>query len=395
MVWTSDKISAPYNFDFRSKSVFGELIEKKIPFALFMRSVEPWHKVLKNAWQRKRAVIYSSAIIELLYFISRPFSRFTTLFPTTDSEKHFWFLVAVHYLRNSKGIILSIRAMKWLFQWIGVKTAIIPSGCDRTFHEVLGCKLAGIKTVGIQHAAISKYAFVSDFMPGFTGERTLSVDKYGLWSEWWRDYYLKYSRAYNKGQLFISGPSNPAEKERIKEDSFRRDGPFKVLFISEQLAVPSEILPYLSKLLETKDFALSLKFRPYRDGFEDWLKEHRPDILKKVGIFREGPQQAAAESDVVVGSYSTAVLEALFQLKPIVFFRTNKWGDNFEIKLFDKRGRFFAENPEELINCIRKSVDVPKEDLKQLQMRFFGDFDKNGGKWVVEQAIKNLNEYKK
>jgi len=395
MVWTSDKIAPPYNFEFRSKSMYKELIERRIPFVTFIRSLEPWPRVLKNVWQRKRVVVYSTAIIDILYLISRPFNLSSLSFSEPNPERRFWFLVASHHLGNLRGTILSIRAMKWLLQWIGVKAAIISAGCDRTFHEVLGCKLAGIKTVGIQHAVIPKYAFVSDFMSSFDGERPLSVDRYGLWSDWWKEYYLKYSRAYKPEQLYVSGPSNPMEKETVDTAHSREKGPLKVLFISEQLAAPSEIMPYLLKLLETEDFTLSIKFRPYQDGFEKWLKKHQPEILKKVQVFRDTPQQAAAQSDVVVGSHSSAVLEALLQLKPIVFFWTNKWGDYFDIKILDKESRFFANNPEELVDYIRKSRNMPKQVLRQLQERFFGNPHQNGGKWVVEQAIKYLNEYKK
>lgn len=387
MVWTSDKISPPYNFEYRNKSVFKELIERKIYFAPFMRSIESWPKFLENAWRRKRAVIYSSAIIELLYFFSRFFGRFKISFSSPDPEKRFQFLIATHYLRNVKGTIWSISAMKRLIQWLGIKAAYVNDGCDRTFHELLGCKLAGIKTVGIQHAATSRYAYIPDFMPGFEGDLPLSVDRYGLWSEWWLDYYLKYSRAYRKDQLFVSGPCNPVEKESVGENSFQSDGIFRVLFVSEQLADPSEIIPYLSKLLETKEFAVSLKFRPYRDGFEKWLEKNRPDILEKVGIFRGTPQQAAVASDVVVGSHSSAVLEGLLQSKPIVFFWTNKWGDYFDLKDMGKEGKFFALNPEELVDYIKESKNMPQDTIKQLQKRFFGDPNRNGGKWVVDQAL--------
>lgn len=393
MVWTSDKISPPYNFEFRNESTFRELTERKIPFAVFMRSVESWSKILENVWLRKRAVIYSSAIVEILHFLSRPFSHFPLSFSDPNPEKRFWFLVASHYLGNLKGTVWSILVMKFILQWLGIKVAIISSGCSRTFHEVLGCKLAGIKIVGIQHAAIPKFAYVSDFMSGFDGKLELSVDRYGLWSEWWRDYYLKYSQGYKPEQLYVSGPANHMEKEIVKPVHSQEGGPLKVLFISEQLAAPSEVMPYLLKLLEIKEFAVSLKFRPYRDGFENWLKKNRPDILEKVGIFRGSPQQAAAESDVVVGSHSSAVLEALLQLKPVVFFWTNKWGDYFGIKDLDKEGRFFVSNPEEVVDYVRKSSNIPEDIIKQLQQRFFGDPNKNGGRWVVEQALEFAKHY--
>lgn len=396
MVFTGDKFGYPHDYDFRLKSVYEELKKKRVPFVEFIRSLESWQTILRHAWRRKRPVIYSAAIIDVLHSIARRFGRFSISLPKTDSrEEYFWSLVALHFLHNIRGTIWSIQAMKFILQWIGVKSAYICMGCDRTFHELLGCKLAGIKSVGIQHAAIPRYACIADFMPGFDGSKMLSVDRYGLWSDWWRGYYLKYGQAYKPDQLFVSGPSRPLDKEVTTRNILqsKRDK-LKVLFVSEQLAAPPEVLPFLLKLLEVDDFTISIKFRPYRDGFEVWLRKHRPDILEKVKIFRGSPQQAAAQSDVVVGSHSSAVLEGLLQKKPIIFFWTNKWGDYFDLKDLGMEKRFFALNPEELVDYVRDSHNVPKDIIEKLQKRFFGDPSKNGGKWVVEQALEFAKNYK-
>ena len=100
--------------------------------------------------------------------------------------------------------------------------------------------------------------------------------------------------------------------------------------------------------------------------------------------------EAVAKCDVVIGCRSNGVIEALLQLKPFVFFQTNKWGDYFELKSFDSPYKFFAENPEELQDLIGRSKDIPDGVLKELQNRFFGDPYQNGSKWVVEEALKSL-----
>ncbi|MFH1423806.1 MAG: hypothetical protein ABIG29_02525 [Candidatus Nealsonbacteria bacterium] len=395
MVRTSDKFDPPHDFDYRQKFIYEELRKRGIPFVEFIRSLESSKTVLEHAWQRKRPVVYSTAIIQFINSFANCFGHYAPSFSGTDPEDRFWFLVATHYLRNLKGTVWSIKAMKFILQWIGVKVAITTAGCNRTFYEVLGCKLAGIKTVGIQHGAIPRYYFVSDFMPEFDGKKPLSLDKYGLWSDWWQDYYLKYGRAFKPEQLGVSGHMRPLEKENVEEvvpgDS-AFGGPLKILFISEQLADPKEIMPYLSALLPIKDFVLSLKIRPQRDGFEDWLKKNEPGVLERVKILRGDIRQAISQSDVIVGSHSTAVLEAMAQLKPFIFFRTAKWGDYFDIKTLDSQGRFFAEDPRDLINKVRKSIDVPKEDLRKLQEMFFGNPYQNGSKWVVERAIEFLEQ---
>jgi len=393
MLRTSDRFNAHYDFDFRQKFIYDELRKGRVPFVEFIRSMEPPAAVLKHAWRRKRPVVYSSAIIECVSSFANCFSRYPPSYTGSNPEERFWFLASAHFLRNVRGTIWSIRAMKLILRWIGIKAAIIPTGGSRSFHEILGCKLAGIKTVGIQHAALPRYFFVSDFTPEFDGKIPLSLDKCGIWSDWWKQYYLQYGRAFKSEQLYVSGHIRPLEKKIA--DAAPSEGRMKVLFISEQLADPKEIMPYLVSLLSVKDFDLCLKVRPQVDGFIDWLKKNDPGILERVKILSGNVNQAIAMSDVVAGSHSTAVLEALLQLKPFVFFRTKKWGDYFNIKDIQTEGCFFAENPDELIQKIRESVNVPKADLEKLQERFFGDPYQNGSKWVVEQALEFAKNYDK
>ncbi len=409
MLYTGDFFDPSHDYDFRMRLIYEELRKKKIPFVEFIRSLEPTPTVLAHAWQRKRPVIYSAAIVELIQYLTQFLENIfgkrkevlIDLPAGLDPEEHFWLLVATHYLRNITGTIWSLRLMKFILRWIGIKAAIIIRGSSRTFHEVLACKLSNIKTVGIQHGATVWYNS-SDFMPSFDGKLPLSVDRYGLWSNYWREYFLSHGRAYRPEQLYISGHMRPLERKMVevtpRSGSATSEGPAKVLFISEELAISSEVMPYLLALVEVKDFSVYLKFRPYRDCFEEWLKKNRPDalreLLKKVKVFRGNIHEAIAQSDVIVGTYSTSVLEALLQLKPFIFFQTDKWGDFFEIKPLDHQNRFFAENPKELIEKIKNSINIPKEDLRKLQEKFFGDPYRNGSKWVVDQAEDFIKNYK-
>ena len=104
--------------------------------------------------------------------------------------------------------------------------------------------------------------------------------------------------------------------------------------------------------------------------------------------------EAIERCDVVVGSQSTGVIEATLGDKPFVFFKTNKWGDYFDMKSFDTKYNFFAEDPKELIKYIAESNKIPKETIKNLRDRFFGDPYENGSKWVVAEVEKILQSSK-
>ena len=403
MLWTSDKFDPPRDYDFRMRFIYEELERKNIKFVEFVRSTEKFNIVLQHAIKRKRPVIYSYAIVVLVRFLASIFSNKNNdeapeLFSDVkaSAEQKFWFLVATNYLHNIKGDIWAINTIKFILKFISIRGFILSAAVNRNFPEVLACKLSDIPIVGIQHGASSKNYFVSDFMHEFDGERQMSVDKYGVWSQWWKEYLLKNGKAYRPEQLFVSGPMRPIKEVdlNISEKKDIYTGPTKILFISEELAVPSEAVPYLEALLELppKDFILSFRFRPYKDGFKNWLVKNRPDLLehKNITISKGELQDAIKNSDVVVGSNSTAVLEALFQLKVPILFKTQKWGDVFELRDYGENRPFFVEDKYELIEKIKNIKSISIETLKNLRERYFGDPQKNGSKWVVDEIEKTL-----
>jgi len=402
LVFTGDKFEKTQDYDFRMKFVYKDLRQKNISFVEFIRSRESWWVVLQHAFTRKRPVIYSEAVAFVGRFCSiisggRRWAKHkfgpNVFASETNPEARFKLLVATQYLLGVHDDIWAIRIMRWILRAIKIKASFITAALERNFNTVLGCKLNNIPIVGILHGIASQHYNVYDFMPEFDGEKNLSVDKYGLWSEWWKEFYFKNSKTYRPEQLYISGPMRPLEKdtENFEDPIIRRSGPTKVLFISEQLAALNEAMSYLEELIKNQTFDLSIKFRPSGDGFEEWLLENQPQLIEKnkIRILRGNIQDAIKECDVVVGSHSTAVLEALFHFKIPIFFNTQKWGDCFKLKDYGDNHPFFAENPQELIEKIKNTPLISGDGLRDLRERYFGDPYKNGSRWVVEQ----LEEY--
>lgn len=403
MVFVGDKFEKGKDYDFRMRFIYQELRQRDLPFVEFIRSLESWKTVLAHFWRRRRPVIYSEGVALIGRFCSilsgahalakRKFGAHAFI-SQTDPEMRFRFLIATHYLLGVYDDVWAIRLTKWIMRAIGIKSGLFTAALDRNFHAVLGCKLNAIPTVGILHGVSSRYYNVYDFLPAFDGVKTLSVDTYGLWSEWWKEYYVKNSKAYHREQLRVSGPMRPLEKSdgSSSAGAVRNQGPIRVLFVSEQLAVPNEVMPYLEALLNEPDIKLTIIFRHYRDGFRNWLAERRPELLKRgnVEIVEGEIQKAIGNSDVVVGSHSTAVLEALFQRRVPIFFQTRKWGDYFELKKYDEKHSFFAEDPNELIGRIKNIRFVPMDTIEDLRERYFGDPHKNGSAWVVDQISTSL-----
>ncbi len=400
LIFTGDKFDGLHDFDFRMRYVYEELRQRGIPFVEFVRSLQPWSVVLKHALKRKRPVIYSVAVSYIAQYLSvlsggryRSEQRyaFNNFIFSKNSLEKFKYTVATQYLLRVSDDIWAIRIMRFILSLLRIKVAFIPAANERNFHTVLGCKLNEIPTVGILHGVATVQICAYDFIPTYDGEKTLTVDTYGLWSEWWKQYYLKNGKAYKPEQLHVSGPMRPLSygeesdilSSRVLEEKTQ------VLFVSEGVAVPQEVIPYLNELIAQKDIQVTIKFRPYRDEFEKWLLENAPHILKEpnVSVSREGVQDAIKRADVVTGCYSTAVLEAFIQLKVPLFFQTEKWGDYYNFRLYDEQHTFFAENPKELIAKIFAHKNISRDTLSELRERYFGDPYKNGSAWVVDELV--------
>ena len=390
LVFAGDKFEKGKDFDFRMRFVYKELRGKGIRFMEFIRSLESWKTVVDHAKERRRPVVYSEAILFVSRFLSYIIrrNRFKyDLSTVSNSEERFKLLVGVHYIKSASVDIWAIRISRLIIRLIGVKAAYFSAALDRNYPAVLGCKLNNIPTVGILHGVASKYYNGYDFLPGFNGEKSLSLDKYGVWSDWWKKYYIKHGNIYKPEQIFVSGPMRPLEEKIVSQAETDSRGKVRILFISEQLAVPQEVLPYLDRLLSEKDLEVNIIFRQFKDGFQEWLMKNRPEIIKNpnLKVVVKSLPEAIRETDIAVGTMSTAVLEMLLQNKTPLFFFTKKWGDYFSLKEYQKDHSFFASNPDELINRIRKAINIEDSDIKDLKERYFGDPYQNGSKWVVDQ----------
>jgi hypothetical protein len=395
-VFIGDKFEKKRDYDFRMGFIYAELRQRGIPFVEFVRSLESWKTVIKNFFIRRRPVVYSEGVAYIgrclsTIFGGRSVSRYKlyeSLITGKEPEEKFRLYIATHHLILAYDDVWAIRMMKFIVHITGIKVAFFTAALERNFHTVLGCKLNAVSTLGILHGVSSRYATPYDYMNGFDGEQRLSLDLYGVWSDWWKEKYIKESDTYRSEHLHVSGPMRPLVLEKeLGQPSHSENKIPRVLFIAEQTAAFNEVMPYLNRLLVEKGIELTIKFRPFHDGFETWLFDNYPDLLVKnnVRVVKGNMQDAIKNADVVIGCHSTGVLEALLQLKIPIFIRTHKWGDYYDMVGSSYGKTFFAENPEELIERIKNYKSVPKKIVSTLQEQYFGNPYKNGSSWVVER----------
>jgi len=404
LVFTGDKFDKGRDYDFRLVYIYEELRKRNLHFTEFIRSLESWRSLIANAFKRKRSVVYPEAITIVARMISvitggrrKAKNKLQNMerMSEVSKESRFRYLIAVQYLHTIYDDILAIRIMRGILKVIRVKAAFIPTANERNFHTVIACKLNNIPTVGILHGVSLRYATPYDFLPKFDGKKMLSVDVYGVWSNWWKEYFISESRAYSPEQIHVSGPMRPLKRtETIQRIS--KDSKVRVLFVAEQTVESHETLPYLQTLIEANNIDLTIKFRPYRDGFEEWIRKHKPEILtsKNIKIVKGSMQDAIKDADVVVGCHSTGVLEALLQLKVPIFLQSLKWGDYYSMSKSEETKKLFAKDPDELITLIKATGSISEGFLQKLQEQYFGNPHKNGSAWVVDRIEEYLTRSK-
>lgn len=312
-------------------------------------------------------------------------------------EDRFWASVALRGLKNVRGTIWGIRLLRWAVRWSGIKTAWLPAPSSRCLREIITCRMENVPSVGIMHGWSTLAYSPYEFLLGFSGQRPIGPDVFGVWNDRFLNYFLRYSDVFRPEQVEVSGLLRPLAPECCPVDrpDIPPPTPLRVLWISEPLAVPEQIVHYLEAALSKANWKVLLKTRPMIDDpFSAWLKRKRPDLFKMIDILSCPIHGAVSQSHVVVGSHSTAVLEALLQFRPVVLLNTPKWRDFFEVltEASSARGISFVCTPEEMVAAIRRSQEVPIKDLRRLRDEYWGDPTLNGGKWVVDRLVAFMDE---
>ena len=215
-----------------------------------------------------------------------------------------------------------------------------------------------------------------EYINVFNGQNKIGPDIEGVWSEWWKIKYESLSKIYKT--IEVSGPLRKGIN--LNENSERIDKIKKVLWISEPLVEPSEVISYMRYLKE--NYNLTIKKRPYtNDKFYNNLITHFPEF--KDVLSNDGDIYKAMQSfDLIIGSHSTGVLEASFLNKPLLFVDTPKWSNFFEVT-----DEFFVKNLDEFENKIQQSTE---QNFEKIKLQYFGRDEDYCVNWLIKKIENNL-----
>ena len=190
---------------------------------------------------------------------------------------------------------------------------------------------------------------------------------------------------YDESNTFIFGPlRTPTHEELSAIANVRRRDPksVNVLLISEPRARQEEIRKYLEILLGDERINVMAKIRPGEDQM--YVSGVSSNLINRLHLIRGGSvYEAFSQADVVLGTYSTALYEAVLALCPVVVLNTT-FTYGHEI-VYDGLAEF-AESPANIIETVLRTVELPNEELLRRRNVAWGEEILDGASTLFDVA---------
>jgi hypothetical protein len=378
-----DHVSPGLSRDFRFDPLYREMERGAFRYAEYAHTLSP-KQALANFLRRRRPVFF----LEAADFWAR-LSRLVPAVPVPD-------------IPSVNGESLEDRAMRALVPLVleGCAQSIARQGIlarvlrfqdarravifddNRHNHELTAaCLSLGIPVLGFQHGVFNK--FHAGLMAyGFSGARPHAFDRYGMWSDLFRDRLLRDSALYEPGRVFVAGPVRPPEGPAASAVPVKQDngsGRVRVLVVSEPLARKHEAARFLQTLLRDDHFEICFKLRPGESGqslAEYGLPPGRVRLLQTGTVY-----EAFTQVDIAVGTYSTVLYEAALAEIPIVWMKTTR---AYGRELAEEGLAVRAERPEDLPGAIRQALALTDDERRKRRERIWGGEIRNGAVALVD-----------
>jgi hypothetical protein len=382
-----DHVSPGLRHDFRFAPLYREFDREGFRYAEYAHTLLP-RQALGNFFRRRRPVFFLESADAWARWTGRRITPPEAKAPSavgSVEDRALWALVPT-VLEFCARSVARQRILKRALQVQHARRAMIFDDNRHNHELVAACLSLGLPVLGFQHGVFNKFhAGLMAF--GFSGGRTHAFDRYGVWSDLFRDRLLRDSALFDPNRVFVSGPVRPPEDAALRRASKRRtEGTaaspkrIRVLVVSEPLARKHEVAPYLQILLRDPQFELYLKLRP---GESDRSLEEYSLPAERVHLLRSGTvYEALAQVDVAVGTYSTVLYEAVLAQVPIVWMRTSR---AYGRELTEEHLAEAADRPEELPGVIRKAVAFRDSEFNQRRDLVWGKDIRAGSNNLVEE----------
>jgi len=383
VLYAIDVVSPGSSCDFRLEPLYRELARRGYRYGEYLHSLEGLDAI-KNLFRRGRSGIFLSAAAAPWQALS----AFSYRRPATGwkrpagivREEDWLFLQALASYGLEAATLAAgrYRACKRLLRLHRPKGALILDDSRHAHELVAACQELSIPVVGYQHGLAFNEYFTGLMAYGFEGARRHVFDAYGLWSEYFRQRLLQTSDLFDAKGTFVSGLLRPPLAAAAPATP-RVDGndPIAVQVVSETLARTREVVPYVRKLLETLRFEVTLKLRPGEQPGPEWA-----GLGARLRTSTAEVYESFRHADVVLGTYSSVLYEAILALRPVVVVKTSS---PFGFTLGEEGLAELADRPEAIESATTRAAGLPLEELERRRRVVWGDTTLDGARAIVDR----------
>jgi hypothetical protein len=382
-IHTSNNFGPTGKFDYRIGEVVKLLIDDKIPLIFLIRTSHGPLKIIKNYFLREVPCIYTDSIIKFCGFIVR-------LNPFLGAQKdgrmnELKYSIVFDRLNNKgSGIRLSLAALGFLLEKVNTAVMFNADSSERSILELIAAGDNGIFTIGVQNGIEFNFFQVHKFIkPANNHIDFMAHDKFGVWSEGWKQYFIQNSKVYSEKNLNVSGfyRNNIKNKKPIKSNAKNIR---EILWLVENLTPVNEILPYIEALIES-NFIVNLKVRPQQNDAGDQIAEN---IIEKLGrgnfrIIDQPIEECIHRFDLALGVYTSALMDSGLQGVPVLVLQTTTWGDVFQLEKNPLVSKVYCKSPEELVNNID---NIPIVQIREFINLYAPNPILSGSNWVKDEV---------
>lgn len=392
LFYTLHRVSPGKTRDFRLDAVYEEFEVRGYRFAEYLVANPDDGSegmIWRNIWRRRRPVVFFEVLSKLLcrgrsLTKNRQLAAIEIDFAPEDSDQKILEAAANWALSQSRYQTRQVRSLERILRFHKVSRAVLVDHTTVLGKLVAACQLNGVPTLGIMHGNFTRF-HSGLFAYGFRAARRHTLDLYGLWTEHYRQRLLA-GDLYLPGNTFVSGhlrAPSADEIEKVRAVHRSSKGTIRVLLISEPHAVQQEVAGFLLRVLKDPRFEVKLKIRPGENdpAILKWLSQEAASALKIVDtstVF-----EAFSQSDVVAGTHSTVLYEAILAQRPVVVFHTSyTYGHDIVLEGLAE----LAGSPDEVAEILMQSNRIPAEELLRRRKQLWGEEIHDGASRLFDRA---------
>lgn len=220
---------------------------------------------------------------------------------------------------------------------------------------ILVCKENKINTVGYMHARFNEFHVGLFYFP---------FDKYLVFSNYFKEKILSLCNKYSSKDVIVVGHPNVSEKElNLNSPRAKKNSKINVLFLGVSNIDYEELIPYLKKLIDSKEINLYFRGKPgelnTKNTFFEILNNNKIKELNEGSFITSLTKNSI---DVVMTTHSTALMESWLVGVPSIYLKCSY---DYAKHLIDDKISYEVKSEKDLIPKVIECYNLTKQTRKQ------------------------------